>query len=328
MSNGLDSIIKKIKDSDRILITSHENPDGDAIGSMLGLGLGLERIGKDIVLYNKDGVPGFLQFLPGSGKVLTSLSKVEGSFDISIAVDCTGPDRAGQVFEEYIKTDNAGDLIIIDHHQTNSLSADYLFVDPEASSTGMIIYDILNKLSVSIDRAIAESLYTTIVGDTGSFRYSNTSPETFRVAAVLLEAGADPEMISQALYESESPKKLKLLGLVLATLKVEDNKRIATVFVDENMYRQTDTNRQDTEGLVNIPRSIDGVDVAVLFRQESGNGKLKWKISLRSKGKFDVASIAEHYGGGGHRNAAGCMISGQLADVKSQILKSINEALL
>jgi len=192
----------------------------------------------------------------------------------------------------------------------------------------MIIYDILNKLSVSIDRAIAESLYTTIVGDTGSFRYSNTSPETFRVAAVLLEAGADPEMISQALYESESPKKLKLLGLVLATLKVEDNKRIATVFVDENMYRQTDTNRQDTEGLVNIPRSIDGVDVAVLFRQESGNGKLKWKISLRSKGKFDVASIAEHYGGGGHRNAAGCMISGQLADAKSQILKSINEALL
>lgn len=325
MKNEAKKIKELILRSKRILITSHENPDGDALGSMIGLGLGLEQLGKEVTLYDKDGVPELLEFLPYADKVGNSLENIEGEFDMAFAVDCTGISRAGREFEEFVSTSRSGPVVIVDHHQTNSSTADYHLLDPESSSTGMIIYSVLKSLGVRITPDIASNIYATIIGDTGSFRYSNTSPETFRVAAELVEYGADPSEISEALFEREPLRKLKLLGLVLHTLHVMEDKRIASVVVDRTMFDQTGTSREDTEGIINIPRSVKGVEVAVLFREESDDVKNPvWKISFRSKGKVDVAGIAESFGGGGHKRAAGCSIEGSLSEVKNRVFESIS----
>jgi phosphoesterase RecJ-like protein len=327
VNNELGNILEIIKGAKRILISSHENPDGDAIGSMLGLGLGLEQQGKDVVYYNKDGVPEMLAFLPGSGSIGKSLQDIEGNFDIAFALDCTGTNRAGEEFETFLKSGRSRHVVIVDHHQTNNSSADFHLLDPSSSSTGMIIYSLLKSLSVEIDNSIAENIYTTIVGDTGSFRYSNTNPDTFRVAAELVEHGADPAEVSEALFESEPLRKLRLIGLVLNTLEVTDNKTIASVYIDKSMFAESGACREDTEGLVNIPRSLKGVEVALLLREEGDKEGSFWKVSLRSKGDVDVAEIAEAFGGGGHKRAAGCSVTGSLNEVKEKIYGSIREML-
>ena len=327
MNNELQRILELITVSKRILITSHENPDGDAIGSMLGLGLGLEQLGKEVVYYNKDGVPELLRFLPQSDRIGKSLKDIHGKFDIAFALDCTGTNRVGEEFESFLKSGRSRHAVIVDHHKTNNSSADFHLLDPASSSTGIIIYSLLKALSVEIDNSIAENIYTTIVGDTGSFRYSNTNPGTFRVAAELVEHGADPAEVSEALFESEPFRKLKLIGLVLNTLEVSDDKKIASVYIDTSMFAESGACREDTEGLVNIPRSLKGVEVAVLFREEWGSGGTLWKVSFRSKGEVDVAEIAESFGGGGHKRAAGCSIPGSLKEVKDKIFGSIREVL-
>ena len=327
MSREFDSILELIKVSKRVLISSHENPDGDAIGSTLALGLALEQMGKEVVLYNKDGVPELLRFLPQSEKIRVSLKEVEGTFDLAFAVDCTGTSRAGEEFEDFLKTGRCGKVVIMDHHQTNNSSADFRLLDPRSSSTGIIIYSVLKRLPVEINADIAENIYTTIIGDTGSFRYSNTNPDTFRAAAELVERGADPAEISQALFESEPLRKLKLIGLILPTLDVSDDKKIASVFVDKQMFAETGARREDTEGIVNIPRSIKGIEVALMFRDETGKDGALWKVSFRSKGAVDVARIAEKFGGGGHKRAAGCSVHGTLSEAKSRIIESIREVL-
>lgn len=327
MSGELETIVGLIRGAGRVLISSHENPDGDAIGSMLALGLGIEQLGKEVVYYNKDGVPELLRFLPRSERIGKSINEIEGTFDLVFALDCTGTNRAGEDFEGFIKSGRCGKVVIMDHHQTNNSSADFHLLDPRSSSTGMIVYSVLKRLPVKIDRDIAENVYTTIIGDTGSFRYSNTNPDTFRVAAELVEHGADPAGISEALFESEPLRKLKLIGLVLPTLEVSEDKKIASVYVDKSMFSQAEACREDTEGIVNIPRSIKGVEVAMLFREEGGRDGSLWKVSFRSKGEVDVARIAEGFGGGGHKKAAGCTLSGNLDEVKKRIFGSIREVL-
>jgi bifunctional oligoribonuclease and PAP phosphatase NrnA len=327
VNNELQSILELIKGSKRILVTSHENPDGDAIGSMLGLGLGLEKLGKEVVFYNKDGVPELLGFLPQSDRIGKSINEIEGEFDIAFALDCTGTNRAGEEFEKFLESGRCRRVVIVDHHQTNNSSADHHLLDPASSSTGIIIYSLLKALSVEIDSSIAENIYTTIVGDTGSFRYSNTNPDTFRVAAELVERGVDPAEVSEALFESEPLRKLKLIGLVLNTLDVSGDKKIASVYIDKRMFAESGACREDTEGLVNIPRSLKGVAVAVLFREESESDGILWKVSFRSKGEVDVAEIAETFGGGGHKRAAGCSVPGSLNEVKNKIYSSIREVL-
>jgi bifunctional oligoribonuclease and PAP phosphatase NrnA len=325
--NEISEITQEIRGAERVLITSHENPDSDALGSMLALGLGLKKLGKAVTLYNKDGVPDVLGFLPNSELIQSSIDDIEGTFDLCIVVDCPTTDRAGKEFQEFLSRGTCSKVIIIDHHQTMSSAENLSLLDPEASSTGVLIYSILKDVGVEIDSSIAENLYTTIVGDTGSFRYSNTNSETFSIAAGLVQAGAEPEKISQALYESEPLKKLKLLGLVLPTLQVVSDNRIASLYVERTMFEITGTDREDTEGMVNIPRSIKGVEVALLFRQEKNNSNPAWKVSLRSKGDVDVSKIAENFGGGGHKKAAGCNISGELSETMQKIYDSINEAL-
>lgn len=313
-----------IGESKKILITSHENPDGDALGSMLSLGLGLRKINKEAVFYIKDGVPETLEFLSHSDEIVNSLDSLSGPFDIAFALDCTSTSRAGKEFKEYAKSENCKNVVIIDHHLTTGSEADLHILDSTASSTGLIIYRILKFLDIEIDESISLNIYTTILSDTGSFNYSNTNSETFRVAAELVDCGADPAQISQALYESEPLRKIELLKLVIPSLEITEDKTIASIIVNKSMFYETKTTKEDTEGMVNIPRSIKGVEVAMMFRE---NGEEDWKLSLRSRGRVNVAKIAESFGGGGHARAAGCSIRGSISEVKSKVISSVQEAL-
>ncbi len=328
--NDLQRIKEVILSSNRFLITSHENPDADAIGSMLSIGLALKKLDKLTVFYNKDGVPDVLRFLPGADGIESSLDLISGDFDCTMIVDSTDTSRVGNGFIGYLDTKRCGTTIIVDHHKTNKHSADLYLLDPKSSSTGMMIYPLIKSLNIDITPDIATNLYATIIGDTGSFRYSNTYPQTFRVAAELVEYGAEPSEISQALYESETPEKLKLIGLVLPTLELSDNGQIASVVLKKEMYTKTGTNSQDTDGIVNLPRSIKGIQVAVLFNElgRIDNDKSLWKVSLRSKGKVDVSTIAERFSGGGHKKAAGCVIEGSLRDVKREVYSLLSEDIM
>ena len=327
--NNLVRVVQVIQNSKRILIASHERPDADAIGSMLALGLALGRFEKEVICYNKDGVPRVLEFLPGSGSVIKSLTNVTDGFDCTIVLDCTDVSRVGKEFLDFIRVTSCGTSVIVDHHQTTRAAADIYLLAPTFSSTGMIVHLLIGRLNLEIDPDIATNLYTTIVGDTGSFRYSNTTPDTFRVAAELVEHGANPADISQALYESETPERLRLTALAISTLELVESGRIASVVLNKDMFSGTHTSSEDSEGIVNYPRSVKGVEVAVLFNEvkKINSSESFWKVSLRSKGEVDVAAIAEAFCGGGHKRSAGCMLKGSLNDVKNRIYSSISERL-
>ena len=326
--NELDEIVETLSSGSSFLITSHENPDCDALGSTLSLGLALEMLNKDVVLYNKNKIPNHLKFLPKWGKINNNINEIrKEKFDCIVLLDCADTKRPGLDFKDLLDEFSNNSVIVVDHHKSNS---DGIYkkslIDIEAASTGILVYKILKKLNVQIDKDIANCILATIIGDTGSYKYSNTNSEAFKVSAELVELGADTEFISQSIYENEPLNKILLVSEALKTLEIDATKMIASVYVDNEMFHNTNTKREDTEGIVNIPRSINGVSVALFFRQESKNDEdIHWKVSLRSKDNVDVSKIAKNYGGGGHYKAAGFSIKGNLENVKKEIISVVLE---
>ncbi|MYH40072.1 MAG: bifunctional oligoribonuclease/PAP phosphatase NrnA [Candidatus Dadabacteria bacterium] len=320
MSN-LDNILNLIGANQRFLVVSHENPDCDALGSTIAMALVLRELGKDVIMYNKDGVPEHLRFLPECSGVADSLDRVTDGVEVIMLLDCADISRPGREFENLI-SNNDFTLAFVDHHASNGANSEYCLIDEKASSTGVILYRMIKRIGISISPEVAECLFSTIVGDTGSFRYSNTCSETFTIAAELVDHGADPEKISRFIYDNEPLRKVMLRTLAMNTLEVAG--KIAFLHVSSEMLEQTGTEKEHTEGIVSMARSIEGIEVAVFLRQESA---LDWKVSLRSKEYVDVARIAGRYGGGGHRRAAGCVISAPLDTVKRRLLSSIEEAM-
>jgi len=318
---NLDEIIALIKQNRSFLIVSHENPDCDALGSTIAMMLVLRSLGKDVIMYNKDGVPEHLRFLPEWSGVADSLDCFGDDVEVVILLDCADISRPGKEFEGEILKKNLT-LAFIDHHASNRTSSDYCLIDEKASSTGVLVYRMIKHMGISVSSEIAECIFSSIVGDTGSFRYSNTCSETFMIAAELVDSGADPEKISRFIYDNEPLRKVMLRTLAMNTLEVSG--KIAFLHVSSEMFEQTGTKKEHTEGIVSMARSIEGVEVAVLLRQESD---LDWKVSLRSKEYVDVARIAGLYGGGGHRRAAGCVISAALDTIKLRLFSSIREAM-
>ncbi len=317
MSDTTD-IKKALQECSSILISVHKNPDGDALGSQLALMLALKKMGKSVTAHNLDPVPEIYQFLPHAGSISTG-SKVDGRYDACIVLDADPP-RTG-LFEGSAP---AHVLINIDHHITNSSAWPYTWLDPNASATGEMVYRLLCEFDVPIDRDIALCLYTAIFTDTGSFRYSNTSPESMKIAARLLEAGADPWLVTENVYESFAFRRLKLLGNILAAMERSEDGRIAWVVVTNDLYRATGTTAEDTDNFINFVRSAKGVEVAVLFRQ---TGDREYKISLRSKGRIDLSGLAQSLGGGGHKNAAGSTLQGTLEEIRHKVIGEVSKAI-
>jgi phosphoesterase RecJ-like protein len=237
--------------------------------------------------------------------------------------------RPGIKFHEYMKTAKYKEKIVIDHHNTNTDDQELVWVDVNSASTGVMIYKILNSMDIEITKDISTLIYSTIVGDTGSFRYSNTNSESLKIASELVEYGAEPEFVSQAIYENEPLKKINLIARALNTLEIDKTNKIASVYIDNDMFAETGTTREDTEGIINIPRKINGISVAVLLRQENKSDEKihRWKVSLRSKYEVDVSAIAQKYGGGGHVKASGLTIEGNLSKVKEDLIGTIKEVI-
>ena len=309
-------IIAALEPSDTVLISVHKNPDGDALGSQLALLHALESKGKKVVAHNLDPVPEIYRFLPGAERI-GSGKDVRGVFDAFVVLDADPP-RTGLFNGNY----PARTLINIDHHITNAREWPLTWLDADATATGEMIYRLITRAGVPLDRDIALCLYTAIFTDTGSFRYSNTTPESMRIAATLIEAGADPWLVTENVYESFAYRRILLLGQVLSGIERTADGRAAWVVVTDEHYRSTGTSAEDTDNFINVVRSIKGVEVAVLFRQ---TGQDQYKISLRSKGRVDLTGLARSFGGGGHRNAAGGVLDGPYPDVRDRVITAVKQ---
>ncbi|HAO92433.1 MAG: hypothetical protein A2X93_06925 [Deltaproteobacteria bacterium GWC2_56_8] len=328
MDKRFDKAVEEIRKGKKFLVVSHVSPEGDAVGSLLGVALALRSIGKDVTAYLEDPVPDLFKFLPGAETVVHSLEGA-GPFDATFAVDCGQRERLGKGF---VNLKAPGRVVNIDHHATNDCFGDVNVIVPDASAAGELVYDLCKAADIHINRDIAVNLYVAIHTDTGSFRYSSATADAFIKAGELVRLGAEPWDISRRVYENHPARKYKLLGMVLSTLEIIEAAnngaegsgipRIATLVVTKDMFRQTGAEKDQADGFVNYARGIEGVDVGVLFRE---TGQEEYKVSMRSKGDVDVAEISQGFGGGGHRNAAGFTMKGSLDFVKTEVVAIIKE---
>lgn len=319
-AEALGRIAEEIRTGQRFLISSHVNPEGDAIGSVLALSLALKELGKEVEVLNQDPTPEVLTFLPGAGSILHRAPE-NRQFDVAFALDCGDRERLG---EEFARVKEIGRIINIDHHVSNDLFGDINVVDPAASSTAEMIHDLLRRIPAKMTPEVAENIYVGILTDTGSFHYSNTSPKTFAVARACLLAGVDAWRVAERVYENQPLARLRLLPLVLGTLEVAEGGRVSSVVISQRMMDETAASPAMTEDFINFPRSLKRVEVALLFRELSPE---QYRVSLRSRGSVDAARIAQEFRGGGHPKAAGCTVEGSLAEVKTKVLERVRAAL-
>ncbi|HEX6202481.1 MAG TPA: bifunctional oligoribonuclease/PAP phosphatase NrnA [Thermoanaerobaculia bacterium] len=299
-SKAPDELLRTIRGGNRFLLTSHISPDGDAIGSELGLARLLRTLGKGAVIWNRDETPNVYRALPGAERIHTGGEPPPGwpeKFDGVIALECPGLDRTG--LEEHVVERQ---LVNIDHHLGNQHYGVVNWVDPTAPAVGEMIFRLAQGLHIDLDADTANALYLTLVTDTGGFRFANATPEAFEAAAALVRAGARPDEVSRQLYESRSLASLRLLAELLGTVALHADGRVATAHLVPAMYERAGASQADAEGLIDYPRSIAGVAAVALVRELPEGGV---KVSLRSRGDVDVERIARHHGGGGHKNAAG-----------------------
>ena len=319
MRGDISAVCDVLRNQDRFLIACHENPEGDAIGSQLALALALRKMGKTVTILNADPVPRNLLFLKGSDTVVFEADG--SSYNVAVVVDCGTIDRTGKAAPEMLKPPVR---IIIDHHHTNEDSGPLALVDPNAAATGLLVYRVLVALGVEIDRDIAENIYAAILTDTGSFRYGNSSPEAFCTAGEMVRLGINPWAVSEQVYETQSSNRVRLLGRTLSSLEIVLDGKLAAITTMLADFDEFKASKDDLEGFINYPRSVLGVEAAIAFREQADR---VFRVSFRSKGRLDVSLVAVSFGGGGHRNAAGCTVSGSIEEVKSRVFKAV-EAML
>ncbi|MBI4445822.1 MAG: bifunctional oligoribonuclease/PAP phosphatase NrnA [Acidobacteria bacterium] len=309
----LEHIKQFILDHHCFAVTSHSRPDGDALGSELGLMLGLEKLGKKAHIFNADPHPHTYSRLPGIDRI-TITDRLEGAFDGVFVLECNDLDRPG------LKNLDRYFVINIDHHLKTEAFGNINWIDPAASAVGEMIFELLKNTGVQLDARICANLYVALLTDTGSFQFSNTRPHTFQVASELVSHGVDPAEIAQTVYMSQPYSKIRLLASILNTLELHPFQQIAWIFLDHAMLRKAGASEHETEGIVNYPLSIDGVVIAVFFREDGRGG---YRVSLRSKNDYDVAAIAQRFGGGGHKNAAGFSLKGNWNEVNKTVISAL-----
>lgn len=313
--NILGQIDHYLKNYDNFLVIGHKDPDGDAIGSSLALYKALNEFGKNAIVANISKISDLYFFLDDTKNIL--LLQNNEKAQVIITVDSADFERT-MLDRQYVKDKI---LINIDHHPTNTHFGNINFVVPEAAAVGCLIYEILTFCNIPISLKTAEYLYLSILTDTGSFRYSSTSANAFRIASNLIEIGVKPWKIAYNIYESKKLTTLKLMGLAINTIDTYYNNKLALMHITQEMYSSTNTNSDDTEGFVNIARSVRGCEVGVLLREDKPN---YIKVSLRSKDAVDVSKIAQLFGGGGHKNAAGFEINGTIEEIKTTLVKAFS----
>ena len=323
MITNIDNIIDFIKGSNDFVVTSHISPDGDNIGSTLGIYYALQKLGKNVYYVLDDNAPLNLRFLVDKVNRLSSADFNILNIDKYnlIALDCG--DKSRVCVSEEIKN-NAKTIICIDHHASNDAYGDLNYIDADASSTSELVYNLLSRLNkrenISIINAeIATALYTGLVTDTGNFSYSSTHPSSFEMAKELLSLGARKDEIIQRVFQSNSYNYYKLLGEALNTLEIIDTK-IACINLTIDMLQRNNMSFNDVDGVTTYTRDIDGVEVGILLKEKKEN---EVKVSLRSKNYVNVSKIAQGFNGGGHIRAAGCTIYDTVENAKKKILEAV-----
>jgi phosphoesterase RecJ-like protein len=307
----LNAILTEIGRRDRFVLTSHARPDGDAIGSVLACCEILRRIGKQAEVVLNGAVPHIYRPLPFADGVINAQS-INGYYEAAIVLECDSIQRANlQGLERQF-------LINIDHHVSGRPFAHVNWIDPSACATAEMVYRLARAADVPICAKVATCLYTAVLTDTGSFCYVGTCERTFALAQELVRAGADPARIAQSVYFSAPPSKMRLLGAALSGLHQDGD--LVWMAVNREQMERCGALDEDCEGLVNYALGIEGVEVAIFFRELADQ---RWRISLRSKGAVDVSHVAERFGGGGHFCASGCALDGPVSVAAERILAQL-----
>ena len=317
------NVIDAFKEFDNFLITAHVNPEGDSIGSQLAAFCILRHLGKRAVIIEHDDVPENLRFLPGIENVK---NEVPHDFmpEVFLALDCPVKERTGKKAVAYV--DKVKCVINIDHHVSNEYFGDVNWVESRISSVGEMLFNIAEELGMQIDRNLAAAVYTAIITDTGMFNYDNTSSDTHRVTAKLIDTGIRPKFMYSKIFEQKSDHEVRLLGKALSTLHVSDDGKLSCIEITRKMYADENVERIATDEFINFPRAVKGVEVALFFKESPLQPSIVY-VSFRSTGAVDVNKIAGIFGGGGHPKAAGCMIKNTtLGEAKEKVIEAVKEA--
>jgi phosphoesterase RecJ-like protein len=316
-SSAIAAICDAIRERRRFLLSSHARPDGDSIGSQLAMAHALRALGKEVTIVNRDPAPAPLMAFPGV-PAITVAEEATGEFDAAIIMECSELGRTGvEGLDRYF-------LINIDHHPGNARYGAINWFDAGAAACAEMVFAIVQALGVPLTVEIATHVYVGILTDTGSFHYSNITPRTFDICRQLVEAGVDPPRVARSIFDSNTLGRLKLFGSVLSTIELEDEGRLAVVCVDRAMAAAAGGTYEDTEGLINLPLTVKEIQAVVFFKE---NATDEYRVSLRSKGEIDVCAVAKQFGGGGHKNASGCTVSGSYREVRERLASRLKEAI-
>jgi Exopolyphosphatase-related proteins len=320
MGNPLSEMITKLRKASQVALFSHVSPDGDCIGSILALGLGLEKLNKQVYFFNSDPIPANLSFLPGADRIKNVLPV--NWPEVLIFVDCTDIDRV-HISDEDLPDDSI--LLNLDHHISNSYFGHINYIDSQASACGELAFYLLKEMGVGLDKEIATNLYAAIVTDSGSFQYSNTTAKTHCIAAELIDQEIDLVTIHSRLFNQKPLAYIKLLQRALASLQFYSNGQIAFISLSNQDFFECGAGDELSEGLINHARSIEGVEVAILIRERD---TLDVKVVFRSNLWFNCNEVAVKLHGGGHKKAAGCSLKLPLAEAQMVVLKTVQEVLV
>ncbi len=312
----LDAIVSRLHAGRRFVLSSHQRPDGDAVGSALAAAYALRRLGKEAIVVMDVEAPPSLQAFPGVGDIRVA-SSIDETFDAAIIMECSTLDRTG------VHGLDRSPVLNIDHHPGNARYGVVNWVDESAAACGELVATLVDALGVPLDREIATHIYLTILTDTGSFHFSHLTARTFDLARRMVEAGADPVWIAREHYDSNTLGRVRLFGSVLSEMELGEDGRVAVLAVTRQMAEEAGGTYDDTEGLINFPLSVKEVQAVAFFKEQAAG---EWRVSLRSKGLVDVGAIAQGFGGGGHRNASGCGVLGDITDLRADFLDRLERA--
>lgn len=309
-------LLDAIRGGSRFLISSHQRPDGDAIGSAVGMALALRALGKEATVVMDAVPPVFLQPFPDVDRIRVATTVAE-TVDASLIMECSSLDRTG------VAGLDRSPVVNIDHHPGNTIYGRINWIDEGAAACGEMVFGLIDALGVPLTPAIATHLYLAILTDTGSFRFSHLTPLTYELAGRAVAAGADPSAIARTHYDSNSLARVRIFGAVLNGMTVHAGGKVAVLSITRAEAASFGGTYDDTEGLINFPLTVKDIQ-AVAFLKEADDGS--WRVSLRSKGSIDTGAIARTFGGGGHRNAAGCSIQGSLEAARERFAQLLTEA--
>jgi phosphoesterase RecJ-like protein len=314
----LKQIAEQIRDADNFLVLAHVSPDGDALGSMLAMGELLDALGKKVRLFNESGIPRRFEWLAPKREILTQLPEEEP--DNLIVLDCGSAERAGDLIKPWLKTKK---VFNFDHHLGNPMFGTVNWVEQRASSVGEMVGMLARKLGVPLVGLLGEYVYLALISDTGDFCFNNTRPETLEMAAEILRLGLLPGPFHEQKQSTGTLNQLQMRGTVLQRARLYADGQISLISFTRELFEQTGTGPEDTEGLVNTVLYVNGVQVAISLREEEQG----IKFSLRSKGSTNVQTVAFRFGGGGHRNAAGGTLLLDMDQAKATMIQAVTEEL-